>query len=58
MGTLVEAFTSSSDNPHPFGSCYVALLASEARADRKSPNWPRSVTLNLVHAFFAELRPL
>jgi hypothetical protein len=31
MGTLVQAFTSSSDNPDAFGSRYVALLASEPR---------------------------
>jgi hypothetical protein len=31
MGTLVRAFTSSSDNPDSFGSRYVALLALEPR---------------------------
>lgn len=31
MGTLVQAFTSSSDDPEAFGSRYVALLASEPR---------------------------
>jgi hypothetical protein len=31
MGTLVQAFTSSSDDPDAFGSRYIALLASEPR---------------------------
>jgi hypothetical protein len=31
MGTLVQAFTSSSDDPDAFGSRYVGLLTSEPR---------------------------
>jgi hypothetical protein len=31
MGTRVQAFTSSSDDPEAFGSRYVALLASKPR---------------------------
>ena len=31
VGTLVRALISSSDDPDAFGSCYVALLASEPR---------------------------